>query len=343
VKTSEAWVELAIKSLNCNQKELARMLAVSETQVSKWKGGDYISMDMDAKFRKLLKLDDDHQYPEFMLWAGSLENGAKWDQLIRRLAKEAKRGELWDTTDPFVDDYGLRARVVEALAGMGIEPPKAFPEELAAFVSDESDRSDDDLEREAEQARVAERLEANPYSRTILAILKSAVCVGAFYAAYVEELFQEEAPTELFEKKMEFEEGIIQLAAAKIKGVDKKFAPKFREFRYEVLSKYEGWLSKVKERAFREGKPLRAELMDLVRRDKEELVDAVEGELADNSVWLHPDIYMNELLVGMRVLHQVLPAIMAALQIDLVLDHSKLALPRPLWDPWIKPSARNTR
>jgi len=61
--------------------------------------------------------------------------------------------------------------------------------------------------------------------------------------------------------------------------------------------------------------------------------EAVEGHTAEaealgfNAVRLHPDIYMNELLQGLRTIHQVLPAIMKKLGMDekdFTLDRSEL-------------------
>jgi hypothetical protein len=49
--------------------------------------------------------------------------------------------------------------------------------------------------------------------------------------------------------------------------------------------------------------------------------------LGFNAARLHPDIYMNELLQGMRIIHQVLPAIMKKLGMDeqdFALDRSEL-------------------
>ncbi|MCU6496396.1 hypothetical protein LPN04_01160 [Rugamonas sp. A1-17] len=57
--------------------------------------------------------------------------------------------------------------------------------------------------------------------------------------------------------------------------------------------------------------------MNLVRSSHGELGHEAEAEsLGFNSSRIHPDIYMNEPLVGMRVIHQVLPVIMKKLGID---------------------------
>lgn len=48
---------------------------------------------------------------------------------------------------------------------------------------------------------------------------------------------------------------------------------------------------------------------------------------AFNASRLHPDIYMNELLIGMRIIHQVLPAILKKLEInDFEVDQSDLRI-----------------
>jgi hypothetical protein len=79
--------------------------------------------------------------------------------------------------------------------------------------------------------------------------------------------------------------------------------------------------------------------MDLVRSDADDLVDEVESELGSNANRLHPDVYMNELLVGMRMLHQVLPVILKKLNIEFKLDGSLLQLPHPSWEPYKQPAA----
>jgi hypothetical protein len=55
--------------------------------------------------------------------------------------------------------------------------------------------------------------------------------------------------------------------------------------------------------------------------------EAERESLGFNSSRLHPDIYMDELLRDMRVIHQVLPAIIKRLGIeDFKLDESELRI-----------------
>jgi transcriptional regulator with XRE-family HTH domain len=307
-----ALVELALAALSCSQKELAKRLRVSPTQISKWKNEEHMSEEMEKKLRALAKIGD--KDPELVLWAGSPAGATKWERLIRYLAEAAQENEEtgYDTY-PLLDGYGsLCWSTLHVLREMGVTLPKEFPEEL-----------DIDYE-EADDAW--ELLDENPYSALISNIYKSLTDVYGFYAAYLSELMNDEK-LELYEGgACNIESELIALAACKI-DVNQEFAPKIRQFRHRVRTDYEEWLNIVKDRAFREGVPLRGELVNLVYDSHDELGQEAEREsLGFNASRVHPDIYMNELLVGMRVIHQVLPAILTKLGIEeeFALDTSEL-------------------
>jgi transcriptional regulator with XRE-family HTH domain len=292
--------ELALTTLGCSQKDLAQRLKVSPTQISKWKNGEYMSSEMEDRIKELTKIGDHH--PAVVLWAGSVKNAEKWEELFHELAEMAEFGaETGYDTYPLKDEMDLLSwSTIRVLSDMGVAPPKTFPKDLVGW---------------RERDENWDMIDENPYSSLVYKIYKSLTDVYGFYVAYVDELISDNDDL-INTDAANIEPGLIELAASKVEDIDEKFATRFGEFRYKVRKEYTEWLTLVKDKSFRVGAPLRAELMDMINNDHDSLGQTAEAEsLGFNASQLHPDIYMNELLVGMRVIHQVLPIIMKKLGI----------------------------
>jgi hypothetical protein len=191
---------------------------------------------------------------------------------------------------------------VGLLNELGVAPPKTFPSELERLGS-----------KDAESACNA--IEQNPYSELILKIYQSYAGVFSFHEAYVSHLIDDNDLGLGDTDAHQIAFCLMDLAASKIE-INEKFAPRFSAFSSDIRRLYTEWLTLAKEKASRAGIPLRAELMDMVHDTSDSLAHTAEAEvIGANSLRLHPDIYMNELLIGMRTTHKMLLAIMEKLGI----------------------------
>jgi hypothetical protein len=280
-----------------------------------------MSKDMEEKFRQIVNIGE--KVPEFVVWAGSLEAANKWEKLIKHLAQLAADGEETGyEIAPLHDELEILCwDTFDTLKKMGVTLPSTFPKEL-----------DYDYSYNSEVENPWEAIDDNPYSSLIQRIYKSFVNVHSFYLAYVVDLIYDDE-LDLYEVGNDIDSCLLDLAATKLENEELNgLAANFDEFQKSVRGDYVKWLAIVKDKAFRASVPLRAELLGMVYESDDSLGQDAESQWASDlgfkSPPLHPDIYMNELLIGMRVIHQVLPAIMKKLGIEdeFKLDESDLAI-----------------
>ena len=65
-------IQLALKTLKCNQKQLAEKLGVSPAQITKWKKNEHMSSEMKDTIEKLIGIE--FEDPQVVLAVHGLEN-----------------------------------------------------------------------------------------------------------------------------------------------------------------------------------------------------------------------------------------------------------------------------
>lgn len=306
MQNSSNLVLVALELLKCNQKTLAEKLGVSATQITKWKSGEYMSIDMREKLEGMLDLNG--MPSNMVLMSGSVENATEWMSLIYHLASLAnERSETGYHTTPLSELELLGWSTFYTLNKMGVTLPTSFPNELKNINEIYDNDSD----------TAHELITTNPYSSLIYNIYLKLNDVYGFYAAYVNEIMCIDELNLFDTAACDIEPNLMDLAASKLDDEHTELAANFRSFKFKVKKEFEGWLMIIKLSAIKHNVPLRAELMDMVFKSSDALGHNAEAEsLGFNKTRLHPDVYMNELLVGMRTMQAALPLILEKLGID---------------------------
>ncbi|MFL2841687.1 MAG: XRE family transcriptional regulator [Candidatus Puniceispirillaceae bacterium] len=318
------FVDLTLAKLRITQSELASLLKVSPSQISKWKNkNDYMSSEQEQKFREILELGD-HDI-EVVNLTGSVENKQKWERVFSYIAEH--HAEDNDTGFPCdmlcdFDDWLISDKTVNALDSMGVTFPKKFPKQLEVLLLRDHNAEITDNEF-FDLLNAEEKAHENKYFKLVNEIYYSLANINAFHTAYVSEL--EYSISELESTfELEIVDNLLFLAAAKTEP-DEAFAKDFKSFRFKWLNKYRNWTQTLKRKALQHGLPIQTELTDLVSEHYQELGSRAEMvSFGYNDSKIHPDFYMNELVTGMRIIHQVLPKIVEKLDIKLQLDQGDL-------------------
>jgi hypothetical protein len=313
-------IKYTLQFLDCNQKELSKKLLVSQSQITKWKSNEHISHEMEDKIKSLSNIGERDMDSLSIL--GSIDNYDKWMNLIGYLAENAnEESESGYTSDNLHegDREDLLRKTLNALVGIGAEIPSEFPGHLIFDYSDYSEGNEEIREEFFEDKLVS----------VIYKAYKALTDIDGFKYAYITDILNDAMDNEdqqigsLEDEFWAIDCEIINLAF--IKSIsDHSMYPKFNALKYETLKTYTELLNNIKEFAFTNKIPLKAELMDLISLSHDKIGAEAEAKslgFRDNRI--HPDIYMNELLEGSRVMHKVLAAICKKLDIkteDLKLD-----------------------
>ena len=277
---SENLISLVINKLGCSQKELAERLGVSQGQISKWKKGEYMSLDMHKTLSNLAQIEEGLG-ADFVVLSNGIENAKKWNRLICDLGADVADdigGEIFVTIVPLIEDtQSLSSITLNLMSERGLTIPSVYPDELDIYLDDDGYLDFD-------------KIRGNMYSKFIYELLESYSCIYAFYSVYIEYMNEYEF---LYDDVFDLECNLLALAACKL-GLNNNNT----EYNMKFINKTRVWfwdkLSYLKEKAFYHHVPFRNELFKLMNDELFSLKEEAEIRTVLNNGC--PDYYLGKLI-----------------------------------------------
>ncbi|WP_394175199.1 helix-turn-helix transcriptional regulator [Thalassotalea litorea] len=293
-------IKLVTANLGCTQKELAKQIGVSGAQISKWKNGEYLSEEMERLLVSLSGIG--HRDPDIVVWTGGKEQADQWDQMVRFLASlSLQYNDTGYYIEPLtlVEDDFLCWKVLHTLLEMGVELPQEFPLALTINYSHFTQKG----------TQLPLEFSSHPIVSLIFESFKALIHLYGFYSAYISEILENWDLDLMDTEACNIEPCLLDLAFSK-SARQSHLLPEFNDFKHKTINEYRQWLELVKKRAFERSVPLRAELLNLIYDNHENIGYAAKEEnTGANRYRLHPDVYMNEMLHNQRAILKIMPAI----------------------------------
>lgn len=287
---------LATKKLG-SLRNLAVELKTEECQLMDWLTTD--APDIPPALSDMLEnlvLGDKYTAADTIFAIGGVEQFEAWQGLIDALAKDALHRDLFDTPPRCMTQNTtyLCEDALGVLIRAGMSFPATFPDELIL----KNERNLDELE---------DMINNNHYALNLSVAFDAMINLHCYYNAFFEEIA--EHPTHPLEYFFDWEEVLVELAFYHTLTAEDSL-PHLSKFKFEVASKVTGYINALKAHAYTHRLPIRAEPLDLLNKNHEEMYEYTEAE--DMGLFpprIHPDIYLDELLTSQRLLHKVLPEI----------------------------------
>ncbi len=294
---SSVYVELALKLLNCNQKELAEKLGVSSAQVTKWKQDEKMSPRLKRALVALVDLDPSYltnsALTKTTLLTGSHETTRTWVEFIDYIAVLAFSGDprtllTRNLTD---ESYHVSWQVISIMSALGHDVTQ-FPTE---FNIDWISKPDEYKPHD----QLADIIFDTPVMATMYELLV------AYYVIkhWVDECI---APTlrrlpdevRLGSKAVtDFYDALMAMALHRTDAYRNEEIPRITADPESPLARYacSHIIKRLKLFVAGEGLPFTAEYNDILTGDLDEMSDYTDHDMLDAlSDEGHPDIYLNK-------------------------------------------------
>lgn len=295
-------IKLALQLLSCSQQQLATMLSVSPTQITKWKQNEYMSIEMEEKIRELIDIGTLN--PIFILSFLSTEKAKNWIELIIAITRKAEKE--YNNQLPHLSNQEIEtitAQFLETLYDLNYPLPIPYPDKLDNFIQDDSDIRCDPLN---------EWTENNDFCTLIHQFFSSFLHTHGFYTEHIENIQNTFPNSPLSDAIAKLKVQIIHLSIINSHSILQSL-PSFNEYQNRTQEYCTNLLNYIKKETFKRHFSLEVELMDLLNNSSPNL----EKNAQHTPEKQHPDIYMDEMLQHMRFMRTALTAILEKLEIDI--------------------------